>query len=320
MTEEVIVRRLSLIKHLYRVGLEKAALPETISFSSILLLHDAIDMFMHVAAEKQGIKKGKQNIYLMDYFELIPELTLKASVNKINKRRNTLKHDGIVPGKIEIDDTCSIAKYFFDENTKIIFDKDFNEVSIFDLITFEKVREFLKAANTFYEVDKFEEAADEVAKSYFHLLEIEKSLNKTLIKNPWYGSDNKLMLTEDKFYAKAFEPFLEGQEFKEKRVFDDYVEISEGVASLADHYQKAFSYIFESLTVFALGLDYKKYNHFQSFMPMVYGYTKHPFVAELNSYHLAVRPHHPKNITKENIHFAIDFVMEFALKIQEFKY
>ena len=188
MVEEVILRRLSLIKHLYRAGLEKAALPETISFSSILLLHDAIEMFMNLVAEKLGIKKGKQNIFLMDYFDLIPELTLKASVNKINKRRNTLKHDGIVPGKVEIDDTCSIAKYFFEENTKIIFDKDFNQVSIFDLITFDKVREFLKAADALYEEDKFEEAADEVAKSHFHLLQIEKSLNKTLVQNTWYDS------------------------------------------------------------------------------------------------------------------------------------
>jgi hypothetical protein len=50
-------------------------------------------------------------------------------------------------------------------------------------------------------------------------------------------------------------------------------------------------------------------------MPVVYSYnpkTKH--------YQMGLRLHHPENITKENILFAIDFVMEFALKIQEFKY
>jgi len=314
MIVDVIVRRLSLIKHLYRVGLEKATLPDTISFTSILLLHDAIDMFMNLAAEKKGIKKTG-NTYVMNYFDLIPELTLKASVNKINKRRNTLKHDGIVPGKVEIEDTCSIAKYFFEENTKIIFDRDFNEVSIFDLITFEKVRQFLKAANNFYEDDKLETAAEAIAKAYFHLLLIEESLTKNVVENPWYANTNKWLINDDKFFAKAFEPFLEGQKFKEPKTPDGYVEISEGVASLQQANQKAFSYIFQSLRVFALGLDYKKYNHYESFMPIAYRHN-----IETNKYTLAVRPHHPRGMTKENILFAIDFVTDFALKIQEFKY
>lgn len=316
MTKEVLIRRLSLIKHLYRTGLEKASLPETISFTSILLLHDSIDMFMNLAAEKKEIKKAiNQKTFLMNYFDLIPELTLKASINKINKRRNALKHDGIVPAKLEIEDTCSVAKYFFEENTKIIFDKDFEDISLFDLITFDKVKLFLKTANDFYEEAKFEEAAKEIAKSYFHLLLIEESLNKSKVKNPWYDSADIWLIKDNRFFAKAFEPFLEGQEFKEPKTADGYVEVTEGVASLHSNYQKAFSYIFQSLRVFALGLDYKKYSHYESFMPIVYSYN-----VETNYYTIGIRLTHPKNITKENVLFAIDFVMEFALKIQEFKY
>jgi hypothetical protein len=316
MTEEVIVRRLTLIKHLYREGLEKAALPETISFTSILLLHDALDMFMNLAAEKKGIKKSRnQKMFLMEFFDLIPELTLKTSVNKINKRRNTLKHDGIVPAKVEIEDTCSVAKYFFIENTEIIFEKDFNEISIFDLITFDKVRELLKSANSFYKEENLVEAAEAIAKSYFHVSVINESLAKTVKKNPWYEGTDITLIKNGKFFVKGVEPLYEGQKFKESKTADGYVEITEGVAALHYDYQKAFSYIFQSLSIYESGLDYKKCIHFSSFMPVVYSYN-----TETKYYKIGFRPDHPKNITKENILFAIDFVMEFALKIQEFKY
>ena len=70
------------------------------------MLHDSIDMFMNLVAEKKGIsKKNSQKMFMMDYFDVVPDLTMKASVNKINKRRNSLKHDGIIPGKIEIEDS-----------------------------------------------------------------------------------------------------------------------------------------------------------------------------------------------------------------------
>ena len=57
MTKEIIIKRLSLIKHLYSVGLEQSEQSEIIAYSSIMLFHDSIDMFMQLAAEKKGIKK-----------------------------------------------------------------------------------------------------------------------------------------------------------------------------------------------------------------------------------------------------------------------
>ena len=314
MTEDVIVRRLTLVKHVYKLGIEQASLPDTISFSAILLLHDALDMFMDLAAEKKGIGKG---LYLMQYFDSIPELRMKTSVEKINKRRNGLKHNGIVPGKIEIQDTCSVSKYFLEENTKIIFEKDFNDISLFDLIGYDKVREFLKAGNNLFEKNKLESAATEIAKAYFHLLLIDDSLNKNKIKNPWYDSTDMFVMKDYKFYAKAFEPMFVGQEnaLKELKTEDGYVEISEGVATLASYYNKAFSFIFQSLNILYLGLDYKKYNHYSSFMPVIFSYNK-----DDEKYTIGMPLGHPQNIIRENIAFAIEFVLEFALKIQEFKY
>lgn len=261
MTEDIFIRRLALIKHLYIVGIEQSTLPETISYTSILSLHDAIDMFMNLVKEKNGITR---ELFLMQYFDVIPELTLKSSVNKINRRRNNLKHHGIVPGKIEIQDTCSVAKIFFEENVMIVFGKEFNDISIFNLISYNKVREYLKEGDDLLKIDDYKKAAMALAKAYFHLLVIEESLNKNKNKNPWYDSEPQPLIKDGKFYTKAVEKIFENQEeiFKEPKIDNGYVEISEGVAAIAYNFNKAFSYTFKALSIFFLGLDHRKYNHF----------------------------------------------------------
>ena len=78
----------------------------------------------------------------------------------------------------------------------------------------------------------------------------------------------------------------------------------------------AEEYIFECLKILTLGLDFKKYNLYRSFMPQIMSYEP-----EKDIYKIGIRVNVPPNIyIKENIQFAIDFVLEFALKQQEFKY
>lgn len=314
MTNEIIIRRLSLIKQLYLLGLDQSELPESISYTSVLSIHDSIDMFMNLVAEKESLTKGQ---YLMQYFDSIPYLTLKSSVDKINKRRNGLKHHGIIPGKIEIQDTCSVAKVFFEDNVKIAFNIDFNEVSLFSLIDYTDVRNLLIAAESFLKKEEFKNAANEIAKAYFHLLLIQESATRGEMKNPWYGTESQPLLNEGKFYTKAMEIFFEGQEdlLKEPKTKDGYVEISEGVAAISYRTNSALSHIFQVLRIFSLGLDYKKHSYYMSFMPTVISLNK-----ETNKYTLGVRVNSSEELSKENVTFAMEFVTDFALRLQQFKY
>lgn len=315
MTQDTITRRLSLIKNLFKLGTEQSKLPETISYTAILSIHDSIDMFMNLAAEKKGnIQHG---LSLMQYFDQIPDLTLKSSVNKINKRRNNLKHGGIIPGMIEIEDSCSISKLFFDENVRILFDLEFNDISLNDLVSYTEVRHFLKLGEIELQENNYKKSAVEFAKAYFHLLLAEDSLNKTARENPLYGTDIQPLIREGKFYTKAMDRMLEGQEliFKEPKTDDGYVEIPEGVAALSYRYNQAFTFTFQSLQVLSLGLDYRKYNHFNSFMPKAVSYE-----VKTNEYKIFVPPGYSDKLTEENMCFARDFILDFALKLQQFSY
>jgi hypothetical protein len=314
MTNEIIIRRLSLIKQLYLLGVDQSMLPESISYTSVLSIHDSLDMFMNLVAEKESITKGQ---FLMQYFDSISYLTLKSSVDKINKRRNSLKHHGIIPGKIEIQDTCSVAKVFFEDNVKIAFNIDFNEISLLSLVNYTDVRNLLIAADSFFKTDELKNAANETAKAYFHLLLIHESSNRGEIKNPWYGLESQPLLKEDKFYTKAMETFFEGQEdlLKEPKTENGYVEISEGVAAISYRTNNALSYIFQVLRIFSLGLDFKKHSYYMSFMPTVISLNK-----ESNKYTIGIRVNSSETLSKENVLFAMEFVTDFALRLQEFRY
>ena len=156
MINNIIVKRLLIVKYLFKLGVQQSMQPNTISFASVLTMHDCLDMFMNLVADIKGKETGR---YLMNYFEIFPELTLQTSIGKINKRRNSLKHHAILPAKIEIDETCTITKLFLEENTKRMFEIDFNEISLSDLISFDKVREHLRKAVVYLEKGEFDESS-----------------------------------------------------------------------------------------------------------------------------------------------------------------
>ena len=54
--KELLVKRLSIIKLLYKIGFEQSKQTESISFFSILSFHDSIEMFLKLAAEHKDIK------------------------------------------------------------------------------------------------------------------------------------------------------------------------------------------------------------------------------------------------------------------------
>jgi hypothetical protein len=315
MTDAIIIQRLTLIKHVFELGIHQSSLPETVSFTAILTMHDAIDMFMNLAAEKCSIVEKNRSPYLMQYFDLIPKLSLRAPVNKINSRRNSLKHNGILPAKLEVRDTCDITKAFLYDNCETIFNIDFRDMSMNDLIDDVVIKSFLKDAEKKKSVGNYENAAVSIAKAYFHILVNESAKKQNLYedKNPWYDPRSMLLIKEWRFYTKAMEPMFIGQEelFKESKTNDGYVEITEGVAAISSRYNKYFGFIFESLNLINLGMNYNRHASYNSFMPMVASYNE-----EDKSYQIGVPPNFNDGITEEKIAFALSFVSEFALKSQ----
>lgn len=310
MTQNEILKRLAYIKHLYKQAIEQSKQPETINYSCILSFHDAIDWFMSLACMKRGItdankinilsansghKKTKNSIALMDYFAILPDLQVASEIEKINKLRNALKHDFVLPSKLAVSESISTSTIFFEVNTKIVFNLMFSEISLTDLLSIGNVKEYLKKAEGNILASMFEDAMEEIAKAYDELIQTDDEL----LKNKWsfWSSNYK------KIWTYQIPVSFEKNEKSLERLGKSLKEVGETV-------NINMGRIDESIKILSLGIDYRKYRKLMSLIPVVY--------RSANGKVIMSKPKYEKNELANNTQFAFDFVLECALKVQDF--
>jgi hypothetical protein len=143
--------RLAFISYLHHQGVQQASLPEPQSSAAVLLLHDAVEAFLLLAAEHLGAAAPRE---FGQYWDVLSPAKLTNGVNlavkqgmlRLNKVRVNLKHHGVQPGKAAIDQNVADAATFFAANTRLVFDIDYDQVSMADVIEQEKVRELVRKA------------------------------------------------------------------------------------------------------------------------------------------------------------------------------
>ncbi len=156
LSSEIIIRRLALIKYLYKIGEQQSKQAETIAGFSILAFHDCIEMFLLLVAEHNDVKSD--NISFMGFWDKFPNLTLKESMRAVKDRRVSAKHKGQFPSKSDIDISRISVTDFLEQNSKIQFGIEFKDVSLLDLIKNEQVKDYLKKAQEYIQTNKFNES------------------------------------------------------------------------------------------------------------------------------------------------------------------
>jgi hypothetical protein len=145
--------RLAFIRYLHHQGVQQARLPEPQSSAAVLLLHDAVEAFLLLAAEHLGAAPPRE---FGQYWDVLSPAKLTGGVNlavkqgmvRLNKIRVNLKHHGVQPGKAAIDQNLADAATFFAANTRLVFGVDYDQVSMADVIEQEDVRELVRKAET----------------------------------------------------------------------------------------------------------------------------------------------------------------------------
>lgn len=107
------------------MGLEQSRQSESTSFFSILTFHDSVEMFLKLAAEHKNVRAEK--LSFIEYWDKLPQLTLKESMQSLNARRVNLKHKGIIPAKIEVEASRVHTTDFFTQNSHQIFGVEFKD-------------------------------------------------------------------------------------------------------------------------------------------------------------------------------------------------
>lgn len=300
MEKRIAIERLAFIKCLFDSGVSQSRLPEPMRYSSILSFQDSIELFLGLAKEElkpSSTHMGKfkpDEIKFMQYWELdwsktkAKELTHRDLMTRLNRARVNLKHHGVYPASGQIDEFRYGTHSFLNENSRSIFELDFDRLSMVDLVSCESAKEHLIVAERNLAENKIPESLAETALSFYHLL------------------DDYETRKRDKFSRS---PFSVGPSLKY-----DHPRFLEGLVAPDDFFEKVRDSVValqETVKVLEMGFDYRKYARFKLVTP---GLTfcigrKEPRIGQI-----------PAKATEDDCRFCINFVIECALRLQEFDF
>ena len=297
LDKAIIIKRLTIIKRLYKIGIEQSMQEGTFAGFSLLPFHDSVEMFLLLVAEDHG-KKGVAKMAFMEFWNEFPTLTMAASMEKLKDRRASLKHQGLFPSKMDIVESRITITQFFRENTLKQFEVDFDSISLADLIEFPNIKEYIQNAETFLNENNIFESLYNARVGFEELLSTYES-----DKMQWYKS----IFNVGEKIGTGYENIVPRKEINKARWFDQVTKTTNAIRDV--------------LKISALGIDYKKYALFNFITPTII-LTQNPANGK-KSYSLlesAAYFESTKSIKQEDCRFCIDFVIDCALKLQEFQF
>lgn len=289
MEKETIIKRLTLIKYLFKIGYQQSYQFETYASFSILSFHDSIEMFLKLSAEYLGIKNDGK-LSFIEYWDKIPKLTLRESMRNLNALRVSLKHKGILPAKVDIEISRSLTKLFFIESTKNIYNIDFENVSLGNLVEYENVRKYINQAQEDLNLKNYEDCLVNCAKGFEILIEefTSTKLNETHENIIFNG------LKLNKINTRSFE-------------------IDSNHKNFINEIKKAIGSIESGLNINNLGIDYLKYAKFKTLVPTVKYWAD-------NQFDIFPREHIKLKRPEYSCEFAIDFVIDTSLHLKNLEF
>lgn len=287
--DEITLKRLSFIKQLYLIGINQARQNENIAVFSILSFHDSIEMFLKLLAEKKNLNSAKYSF--IEYWNNIPDLTLKESMRQLNSRRVNIKHKGLLPAKSEIEISRVNTTDFFNQNTISQFGIDFKDISLTNLIAYDSVKTFITKSENHLNNGEFSDCIENIAYAFNELLfKYEEN------KSNWGTS-----------------PFFFGKSMSFMGSFSLGIDRSEmrDIAKFVDNVKESIESLQKAVKITSFGIDYKEYVKFKILTPNVSRTIGGNLVAQIWG---------KKKWTQDNCQYCIDFVINNALKLQEFDF
>lgn len=291
-------QRIAFIKYLYKIAVEQSLKPEPLCSASILTFHDSLELFLQLSLEYLDIpRKKNKELGFLDYWDLLPKLTLKESMVRLNKSRIALKHHGTMPAKLDIEAFRGIVTTFFNVNTPVVFKKEFDEISLINLVHLERARTNLQEASTLLQLDNLENRRDalgKVALAFDQILNdvAEQKEVDSAVSSVFLEPINRLKMVS--FGSRNRTPEDRGE-----------------LVNFRDRVVEAIKSVQGVLRLLSLGINYNKYARFDSLVPRVHRTAS-------GKYHLSYSYRRPPS--KEECVFCLDFVIETAIFLQKVEY
>lgn len=290
--DELTMKRLAVIKQLYLQGVAQSYEVEPMNGFSILSFHDSVEMFMKLCAERKNIQINR-NVNFGDYFVKLPDLKCHTTMTNLNNKRVNLKHYGTIPSKLDIEISRVNVTDFFEQNTPVYFGVQFNEISLISLIKYESVRKYLTKSLSDFSSDSFKESITNSQIAFKDLIHCHTEENTKNYKSV-FDTENDFTFLSSFFLNIGL-----------GRKFDEFI----------DKVPKSIHSLEENINLIGLGIDYKRYRKFKLLSPYIAPWYDNNTAL----YKVYINDEDDRRIcNKRNAQFCFDFVIESALKLQQF--
>ena len=281
--------RLALVRFLLQQADHQVEKPSPIDALALLPMHDAIEMFLDLAADAANAPVTKREF--RDYWTALAQcdppikLPLQRSMDKLNRARVALKHHGQRASLSQIKEHLVNCKTFVDEACVECFGITIYDASMLSLIRTIAVADILTEAQTAMRssdltvaLEKAAFAFSEASESQFHRL-------------PRLSSALSLRLG--------------GLGFKINHAAEDAVrELLKPVHEAMSYFIKDYE---STVALLSLGIDLRDYKTFRDRTPIVFGYANGHRTAQW----MKEPPSEP-----ESAQWCIDFVVDFTLRVE----
>lgn len=269
---------------------------------TILILHDAVEIFLQVALEIHVPEIKKEKTKILESMASAINEALSTQENKINiqyikrlnDRRNGLKHATIFVNTSDIQNLYSETEMFFKDFSKPLFNVSFSDISLVSIIPPGNIQDHLHQAREQQNAGYFIDAMISITKAYHYL---ERSVKdgyrpSTLIR------DYRMRYS---IRTRTMSAPSAGDEVKwlSEQLERDIGALANSVSTI----EKAMY----------LGVDLKAYNKFRKLLPDIYFPNTQDTDDKLNFFELTEQHKSKYTFKDDDVSFCFDFVLEIAL-------
>lgn len=296
------MRRLALIRFLLDQAVDQVRRPGQFVSVAVLSFHDAADLFLQLAAQHLNVAVSPQKApSVLQNLDRVSEalspavLPERGAMRWLNEARNGLKHGGVIPDRREVADNTEHIRRFFEQGTPLVFGgRSLESFSIIDFVALDSVKNALDRANKALEQGEVQEGLIACAEA-FHELMLDEDASSGARRNR----------TSPFYFGDPFSHFTLSVDLR-----DDYYREWREVQKMRD----AVEEMRKALRILSYGLDYQRYARFRSLTPS----PEYTYDAEgVRERQFRFESHQPAG-TSDDVAYCIDFVVDSALRLQEF--
>jgi hypothetical protein len=145
------MKRLAFIRLLYGQGVDQSRLPEPLNVTSILSMHDAVELFLILTGEHLSATLPDRIEFMKYWIELRSnklsqgvDLSGKTAMDRLNRIRNAFKHAGTMPGIAAVEQARADVTNFFEDNIPKVFNIIFDDIDMADILPQPHAQDKLK--------------------------------------------------------------------------------------------------------------------------------------------------------------------------------